>query len=77
MVIFPGNAVTAQGSKQISVVLFGATVTTEIDFADSARGLGFMQDKILDLKHRSEGSTATGDALVYVKNNVLGKVRSS
>lgn len=69
-----GSAITKSGNKQISVVLFGSTVTTAVDFRDSANGLGYLQDKILDMTHRKEGSTATGDALTYVKNKVLGKV---
>jgi len=67
-----GNQVTSAGSKQISVVLFDSTVTTEVDFSESSKGVGYLQDKILSIRHR-KGSTATGDALSYVKNKVLGK----
>ncbi|XP_067951890.1 collagen alpha-1(XIV) chain-like [Watersipora subatra] len=67
-----GNSVTKAGTKQISVVLFDSTVTTEVDFSESSKGLGYLQDKIMSIKHR-KGSTATGSALSYVKNHVLGK----
>ena len=70
-----GNEVTEEGKKQVSVVLFDSTVTTEIDFSESSKGVGYLQDKILSIRHR-KGSTATGDALAYVKNKVLGKVNS-
>ena len=69
-----GSEVTEAGTKQISVVLFDTTVTTEVDFSESSKGVGYLQDKILSMKHR-RGSTATGSALAYVKNKVLGKVR--
>ena len=69
----PGNEVTTEGKKQVSVVLFDSTVTTEIDFSESSKGAGYLKDKILSIRHR-KGSTATGDALSYVKNQVLGKV---
>jgi len=67
-----GNEVTDEGRKQVSVVLFDTTVTTEIDFSESSKGAGYLKDKILSIRHR-KGSTATGDALTYVKNQVLGK----
>jgi len=67
-----GSEVTDEGQKQVSVVLFDTTVTTEIDFSESSKGIGYLQDKILSIRHR-KGSTATGDAMAYVKNKVLGK----
>jgi len=67
-----GNEVTTAGKKQVSVVLFDSKVTTEVDFSESSKGVGFLQDKILSIRHR-KGSTATGTALSYVKNSVLGK----
>lgn len=71
-----GNAVTSSGNKQVSVVLFDTRQTTEVDFSDSAKGLGYLQDKILDMTHR-KGSTATSQALKYVREKVLGKVSTT
>ena len=68
-----GNQVTNSGTKQISVVTFDTTVKKEVDFSESSKGVGYLQDKILSIKHR-KGSTATGSALTYVKNQILGKV---
>ena len=65
---------TSSGTKQISVVVFDSRVTTEVDFSESSKGAGYLKDKVLSIKHR-KGSTATGNALSHVKNNVLGKVR--
>ena len=56
------------------MVLFGSRVTKVIDFEDSHKGLSYLQDKILNVKHRREGMTSTATALNFVKETMLGKV---
>ena len=68
-----GSKVTSAGTKQISVVTFDSTVRKEIDFSVSSKGARYLKDKIMAIKHR-RGTTATGSALAYVRNQILGKV---
>lgn len=58
----------------MAMVLFGSRVTKVIDFTDSHKGLRYMQDKIMSVKHRREGQTSTATALNYVKEAILGQV---
>lgn len=71
---FTGSEITDKGTKQMAMVLFGSRVTQVISFEESHKGLSFIQDKILSVKHRREGMTSTATALNFVKEAILGKV---
>jgi len=69
-----GSEVTEEGTKQMAMVVFGSRVTKVIDFADSHKGLSYIQDKILSVRHRRESKTSTATALNYVREAILGQV---
>ncbi|KAF6017684.1 hypothetical protein EB796_002945 [Bugula neritina] len=60
----------------MAMVVFGSRVTKVIDFADSHKGLSYIQDKILSVRHRRESKTSTATALNYVREAILGQGES-
>jgi len=68
-----GSKITDMGTKQMAMVLFGSRVTQVIGFEESHKGISYIQDKILSVKHRREGMTSTATALNFVKEAILGK----
>ena len=74
ILLLAGSDVTEKGTKQVAMVLFGSRVTKVVDFEDSHKGLRYLQDKIMAVKHKREGMTSTATALNYVKESMLGKV---